>query len=147
MKTKKTKKVKGNRLIKEPIAFPNNVDIQDIEHNSKIDYPLFCFKHLQTNSIKDCTKYKFYYDFIFRMKKLSELGWKEIEKSDKHSFGTEKITHDMIKQTLPPQITPEVTLYAFRANGNNLPFVGYREGNIFHIIFIEAKFGDIYDHN
>ena len=32
------------------------------------------------------------------------------------------------------------------AVGNNLPFIGFREGKIFHILFIETAFGDIYNH-
>ena len=146
MKKNRNKKSKGNQFIKEPIAFNNNINLQEIEEFSKIDYPLFSFKYLQDTSIKDCKDYKFYRDYIFRLRKLSTLGWKEIQKSDRHSFGTEIISHDMIKPNLPKHITPEVTLYAMRANGNNLPFIGYREGKIFHVIFIETEFGDIYDH-
>lgn len=146
MKKNKNKKPKGNQFIKEPIAFNNNINLQEIEEFSKIDYPLFSFKYLQEISIKDCKDYKFYHDYIFRLQKLSILGWKEIQKSDRHSFGTEIIAHDMIKPDLPRHITPEVTLYAMRANGNNLPFIGYREGKVFHVIFIETNFGDIYDH-
>lgn len=81
-----------------------------------------------------------------RLCKLSELGWSGINISHRHSFGMEKLTQDMIKPQLPPIITPEVQLFAFRAAGNNLPFVGFREGKIFHIIFIETSFGDIYNH-
>lgn len=45
------------------------------------DYPIFCFKYLQEVSVKDCNNPKFFNDFIFRLRKLSELGWKEISKS------------------------------------------------------------------
>ncbi len=82
-----------------------------------------------------------------RLKKLSELGWKEIRQSDRHSFGMEKISIDNIRPKLPSCITPEVKhLHAFRATGNNLPFVGITVQNVFRILFIETKFGDIYKH-
>lgn len=142
----KKNKVK-NRFLREEISIPSGIDIQEMEEFSKISYPLFSFKYLQDTSVKGCKDAKFHYDFLMRMKKLGELGWDGIQKSDRHSFGMEKISQSCIKPELPSHITPEVTLYAFRANGNNLPFVGYREGKIFQVVFIETKFGDIYNHS
>jgi hypothetical protein len=114
-----------------------------------IKYPLFSFKYLEDDSIKDCDDSKFFFDFIIRLKKLSELGWDEIRKSARHSFGTEKIPKNKIKKSVFPKIvTPDVQyLTVFRTKGNNLPFVGIQEGIVFHILFIECEFGDIYDHN
>lgn len=44
-------------------------------------------------------------------------------------------------------VTPEIeTLTVFRANGDNRPFLGLRRGVVFHIIFIEEQFNDIYEH-
>lgn len=125
------------------------VDDQPHIHRGVIkDYPIFCFKYLQNKSIKDCNNYKFFYDFLIRLQKLSELGWKEINKSNKHSYGTEKIPVKSIKPNLPSIITDDVEeLTVFRANGNNLPFLGIEKPGLFHIVFIETKFGDIYDHN
>lgn len=114
-------------------------------HNSlEIDYPVFCFKHLQTEPNKD---YKFYADFIERLKKLCNLSWNQINLAQKHGFGIEKIPIKQIKPAMPNFITPDVTdLIVFRANGDNRPFLGLRSSNIFHVIFLEEKFGDVYDH-
>lgn len=109
-----------------------------------IDYPLFCFKHLNCKPKGD---YKFYANFIVRLSKLSNISWNVIEKSPRHGFGTEKIPISNIKPKLPNFITPDVkNLLVFRASGDNRPFIGLRDGNVFHIIFIEEKFGDVYDH-
>lgn len=113
------------------------------------EYPLFCFKYLQNVSIKDCRDHTFFYNFLKRLQKLSELGWKEIDKSHRHSYGTEKLPISKIKcSKLPSCITPEVThLDVFRANGDNRAFLGVKiSGGIFRIIFVETNFGDIYDH-
>lgn len=111
-----------------------------------IDYPVFCFKHLQNTSINRCNNVSMFYNFLQRLQKLSVLGWSEIRNSQRHGFGMEKIAKTAIKQPLPPFITPDVNyLMAFRANGK-LPFLGIQNDIIFHIIFIETKFGDIYDH-
>ncbi len=110
----------------------------------ELDYPVFCFKHLQTVANGD---YKFYSDFIERLKKISNLTWNQISVAHRHGFGTEKLPVNQIKPQLPKFITPEISdLIVFRANGDNRTFLGLRNGNIFHIIFLEEKFGDIYDH-
>ncbi len=119
----------------------------NITKKQEIDYPVFCFKHLQDVSIKNCNDHKFLNDFIFRLSKLGSLTWNQIIHTDKHSFGTEKIPISQIKPKLPNFISPDVRdLLVFRASGNNRSFLGVRSGNVFHIIFIETKFGDIYKH-
>ncbi|HHT9079556.1 hypothetical protein [Flavobacterium psychrophilum] len=129
--------------IKKKTAQHNKIKIPS-ENNIELDYPVFCFRHLQTVSNGD---YKFYSDFVERLKKLSALTWHQINAADRHGFGTEKMPINKIKPQLPNFVTPEVeTLTVFRANGDNRPFLGLRKGVVFHIIFIEEKFNDIYNH-
>lgn len=111
-------------------------------------YPVFCFKHLQSYSYKSCSDPSFFIEFLERLKKLGNLGWQEINRSPRHSFGTEKMPIGKIKvKTFPPIVTEEVgALTVFRATGSNLPFLGIRLEDTFQVIFIETKFGDIYDH-
>jgi len=128
-----------------------NVQKHDNINKNRIEtlnYPIFCFKHLQDVSIKNSTDADFFVKFLFRLQKLSNLGWEEIRKSPKHSFGTSQIPINELKPTIFPSIvTPEVThLTVFRANGDNRPFLGIQSKDIFHVIFIEAVFNDIYDH-
>lgn len=130
----------------KPVVVPKGISQTDIDSFARIDYPLFSFKYLTDISIKNCRDGGFFSEFLLRLKKLSVLGWKEIAKSDRHSFGMEKIARESIKHAIPSPITPEVPLFAFRATGSNLPFVGFQEGKVFHVIFIETAFGDIYDH-
>jgi hypothetical protein len=59
----------------------------------------------------------------------------------------EPIPKEKIKVQLPDCITPDVkSLHVFRATSDNLPFIGLQIENVFRILFIETKFGDIYDH-
>lgn len=130
------KKIKSKRISADKIHIPKG--------NIELDYPIFCFKHLQTKPHKD---YKFYADFIERLKMLSNATWKLIDISDKHGIGTSKIPVNKIKPDLPPFVSPDVThLTVFRANGDNRPFLGLRNENIFHVIYLEEKFNDIYNH-
>lgn len=129
--------------IKHKNAQQNKIKIPS-ENNLSLDYPIFCFRHLQTVPNND---HKFYSEFIERLKKLSNLTWNDINKADRHGFGTEKIPKAQIKPQLPKFVTDEVThLTVFRANGDNRPFLGLRNGTTFHIIFIEERFGDVYNH-
>lgn len=136
---------KNKQLIKN-LEIPIGISRSDVDAYARINYPLFSFKHLRDVSVKWCRDASFLPDFLFRLRKLSELGWKEIDKSFRHSFGMEKIDRKRLKPQLPAGVTPEVPLFAFRAVGDNRPFVGFREGKVFHVVFIETAFGDIYDH-
>lgn len=129
--------------IKKKNAQQNKIRVPS-ENSIELDYPIFCFRYLQTVPNGD---FKFYAEFIERLKKLSGLTWNQINVADRHGFGTEKMPVKQIKPQLPKFVTPEIShLLVFRANGDNRPFLGLRNGTVFHIIFIEEQFGDVYDH-
>lgn len=148
----KRKKSEGDGF--EPIKslLENNViSHKEIADFAKIDYPLFSFRYLRTVSINKCEDPDFFFKFLQRLKKLSELGWSEIRRSRRHLYGLEHIFKSQIKPDLNcvgEIITDDVEkLHVFRVDSNNHPFVGLQIGRIFHVIFIEANFGDVYDHD
>lgn len=132
------------------LVFNNNISRKEIENFSNIDYPLFSFKYLRPNSIKDCKDSDYFYKFLMRLKGLSEIGWEGIRKSPKHQYGMEPLPVFKIKpdlNCLSEIITRDVkNLHVLRADSKKHPFVGLQVGKIFYVIFIEAEFGDIYDH-
>ena len=143
MSKSKNKQHNTTQYIKEPVK-NKKPDKQSILNEN---YPLFCFKYLSTKSIKKCKDFDFFNDFLIRLKELSNEGWDKIRASDRHHYGMEPIPKSDIKPQLPDCITPDVThLHVFRATNDNLPFVGLQIENIFRILFIETKFGDIYNH-
>jgi hypothetical protein len=132
------------RKIKKVNAQQNKIKVPS-GNSFELDYPIFCFRYLQTEAKRD---FKFYADFVERLKKISSLTWHQINIAERHGFGTEKMPITQIKPLLPRFVTPDVThLLVFRANADNRPFLGLRSGIIFHIIFIEEQFGDVYDHS
>ena len=146
MSQKKNKKKKSCfDFIKEPKQ--ESISIGK-EKSDELDYPIFSFKYLQDVSYLESGDADFLAKFIHRLHKLSTLGWKGIRTSQRYSFGTEQLEYNQIKpkDKIPSFITPETKFTVFRAHGDNRPFLGIQEKNTFHIIFIEAKFGDIYDH-
>ncbi len=88
--------------------------------------------------------------FLNRLRELSEKGWSEIRRSRKHEYGLEPIPKFKIKPDLKcvsDLITDDVEkLHVFRVDKENHPFIGLQVGRIFHVIFVEAEFGDIYNH-
>lgn len=140
---------KGTSLIKE-IPTNKNIAKEDIGIYGRIDYPLFSFKYLYENSIDSCNDSKFFFDFLIRLRKLSELGWNGIRTSSRHSFGMEKLSISSIipQPRYPHFITPDVKEFSvFRSNGNNTGLVGFQVEKIFYVFYIETKHGDIYNHH
>lgn len=133
---KKPKQSKGKK-----IRIAKSVE----EEYYKFNYPVFCLKNLQKgfdlseNNENDLS-------FIRRIRKLSTLTWQEIHCTQRHGFGTEKINQDSIKPQLPECISNDTILHAFRYK-ENLPFVGFKNKNgVFHVLYIEHEYNDLYDH-
>ena len=134
----------------EALVKENRISVAEIAEYAETDYPLFSFVYLSNFSWDKCTDQKLFRDFLLRLKKLSELGWKKIGISDRHSFGSEKIPVSSLnkraRKVLPDFVTDEMKLEVFRASGNNLPFLGLRKGRVFMVFIIEAKFSEVYNH-
>ena len=148
-KENKRKKKDAAIIAKGFIKLPEgekNINQTDIDQMAQIDYPLFSFKHLQKVSFDGDVKAKFFQDFLLRLKKYSDLGWKQMAIEKRHGYGWEFMPQERMKKQLPAAVTPEVQLMVLRSANDNRAMVGFREWNIFHVIFIEANFNDIYKH-
>ena len=82
--------------------------------------------------------------FADTLYQLSRRSWIEIRGSGRHGAGTEKIDRASIKAAIPPSVTPDVVLLAFRF-WKKAPMVGFRDGRIFHIVWLDRDFS-LYDH-
>ena len=108
----------------------------------------FGFSELREYSyVNENTNGKFFIEFLDRLKKLSAIDWNTINVSARHSFGTEKISVKNLTESAQNLVPAGMkSLLVLRAIGDNHAFLGYRDGNIFQIIFIESQFGDVYKH-
>ena len=85
--------------------------------------------------------------YIERLKRLCLLDWSDLRCAQRHSFGTEKISLVSLSPAAQNNCPAGVDgLLALRAAGDNHAFLGYRDGNVFQVVFIEYQFGDIYRH-
>lgn len=108
----------------------------------------FGFKDLRDISYTKAKNDSDYFvDFIQHLRKFCALNWNDIRTTQRHGLGTESIDvaslKDGAKDLVPSGLTK---LLVLRATGNNHAFLGYRDGSVFQVLFIEYKFGDIYNH-
>lgn len=91
---------------------------------------------------------KFFIQYLDRLKKLSGIDWNTANISGRHSFGMEKMPIKSLSSSAKSLVPAGMdSLIVLRATGDNHAFLGYRDGNVFQVIFIEYQFGDIYCHS
>lgn len=123
--------------------------IKGRETNSEVDdsdqkSPVFSFEYLQQGwCVQDCQQEE-RSRMLDKLRRLSQLSWKQIRQEHRHGLGTEIIRKNSLKVEVPGFITDDVRLLAFRAF-DMVAMVGYRNGRIFHIIWIDRTF-TLYDH-
>ena len=133
----------GNRL-KVKSQSPSTTPVGKQTSNVSFGFSSLCSYSYPTGE-NDGT---FFIKFLERLKKLCGTDWNTINISGRHSFGTEKmLVKNMTKSA--QQLVPAGmdSLMVLRATGDNHAFLGYRDGNVFQIIFIEYQFGDVYKHS
>ena len=75
------------------------------------------------------------------------MTWDEIRTTQRHGFGSETIGVTKLSRKALQRVPFGLRkLIVLRATGDNRVFLGYRDGNMFQILFIEYRFGDIYVH-
>ncbi|MEX3773837.1 hypothetical protein [Pseudomonas sp. MYb118] len=108
--------------------------------------PIFSLEHLQAShcvsEIVDRSERGLFMDALFT---LSRMSWSQINSAPRHGLGTERMPARQIKAKIPSCVTADVNLLVFRWKGK-LPFVGFRDGRVLNILWIEQQFGDLYDH-
>jgi hypothetical protein len=125
------------------------LDVSASVGSAGIDYPIFCFRHLHGNyNFENCLSAdrKFIKGFVQKLKNLSDAPWHQIQFSDKHGIGSEKIAKSSIQASIPSSITKDVTDFlSFYFAGAKGRIIGYRSGVIFHVIYIDTNLS-VYNH-
>jgi hypothetical protein len=106
--------------------------------------PCFCFQYIHPKyNAASCTD-KQIVALVHTLEKLSTITWIDIEGSHRHGLGTEKIERNAIRPDIPGNIPKDATFLAIRFSGL-APMIGFRERNIFHIVFFDSRF-EVYKH-
>lgn len=118
----------------------------DVKHRSAMEKkPVFSFQHLSSDfCISKCDKNE-KAALADRLRILSQSTWQQLHQLPRHGQGYEKISRDAITAPIPDCITPDDTILAFRFQAKK-PMVGFRDGNVFHIVWFDRDFS-LYDHH
>ncbi len=115
----------------------------------KIDYPLFCFRHLHKDyNIDECLRAdkSFSRQLLKRIGTSSQMSWSEIKFADRRGHGTEKISCSSIKKSIPSTITEDVKDFlSFYFNGTKGRLIGFKNQMVFHVVYIDTKL-EVYNH-
>lgn len=136
-------KLRGEHLLKLSLEREPEPSLLDEER------PMFSFRYLSMDvSVKKCDN-KVFRKFTTRLKTLSEMTWKQINVSDRHGYGWELMNKNSLKpkKSIPAAFADIDKFHVFRYDSDNHAFVGVVKGTTIYPIFIEATFGDVYDHH
>ena len=73
------------------------------------------------------------------------MTWAEITRANRHGLGLETISNASIKAPIPDHFQDTRKFIALRYS-DRLPMVGARDGDVYHVVWIERTFGEVYDH-
>lgn len=82
--------------------------------------------------------------FAERIRILTQKKWAELKQLNRHKQGCEFIDQSVIRRPIPLHLTDDVKIIAFRFY-NKASMVGYRNGNVFYVIWFDRCF-DLYPH-
>lgn len=107
-------------------------------------YPVLSLRHLQSGYGVEELTHSQCSAFLIKWAKRSQHTWTELVQHGKHGLGSELMPKTQIKKTAPEHLARDK--YMVIRHEGNLPVVGFRAGDIFYALWIEAAFGDVYDH-
>ena len=106
--------------------------------------PIFSLADMQRGyCVDDCDK-EHQAAFARALWDRAQMTWLDITVARRHGLGIEEIPRSSFKVAIPRHITPDVDFIALRFHGK-APMVGYRDGRIFHVLWLDHDFG-VYDH-
>lgn len=125
-----------------PARNPNPRPVATIAQGA--GYPLLCLRHCQSGwgieqlSAEQCR------EFLVKWEKRAKLTWTELVQHSRHGLGSEQLPKRVFKTAVPEHL--EQDRYTVFRHEGNLPFVGFRAGDVFHVLWFESRYNDLYDH-
>lgn len=107
-------------------------------------FPLLCLRHVQPGFGVEDLPAEAQAEFLVKWSKRSKVSWNDLGTHQRHGLGSEKLPADKIRPMVPEKFAAD-SYQVYRHHGN-LPFVGVRINDVFYVLWIEKKFGELYDH-
>lgn len=105
---------------------------------------LLSFRHVQPRFGVEEMSGRQRSEFLSKWAKRCGFTWSDLGLQQKHGLGYEMLPRKQFKPS-PPEALKEDKYMVFRHDGN-LPFAGFKAGDTFYVLWIETKYGDLYDH-
>lgn len=139
----------AKRSIRPPRAKNSkNIRTQQLSSGSTNELlPVFSFAWYQDNA--DCCKkltVSHYGKALEKILKLSKMRWQDIQTNSRQRNGTEVISRNEIKATIPREITEDVDFLSIRFHDDKGRIVGFRDGVVFHVVWFDVNPFILYKH-
>lgn len=108
--------------------------------------PKFCLHHLCDGFDVPALEARQQAELAKTLQRLANLQWKQLLTAQRHGNGSEWLPRSIIRAKVPPAFEDSDRFLAFRYDGN-LPMVGARVADVFHILWIEPQFNRLYKHS
>lgn len=116
-------------------------DLQD----TNATRPVFSLQYMQAGCcIADCDAQQ-KGAFADALHELSQMTWREITVASRQGKGLETLKRYAIRKPIPDSIKDDVTTLIGIRFWDKRRMVGYRDRDVFHIIWLDIN-GDLYDH-
>ena len=107
--------------------------------------PKFCLRHLEPDydvySLPESQRAR----FAMALQDRAQMTWQAIKGASRHGHGTELIPAKQIKRRIPEHFADQQKFMVLRYDGN-LPMIGVRVRDVFQVVWIEAAYGMVYNH-
>jgi hypothetical protein len=107
--------------------------------------PKFCLAHLVDGYDLEPLTVAQQAAFARTLRKLARFKWKELLTADRHKHGCELLPAAQIRAKIPALFEGEAKFMVFRYDGLR-PMAGVRVLDVFHVLWVERHFGELYPH-
>jgi hypothetical protein len=105
---------------------------------------LLSFRHLQPRFGVDDMNDTQRSEFLVKWAKRCQYTWKQLTQHPKHGLGWEEIPCGQFRPQQPDFLNVPKYM-VFRHEGNHA-FAGFKAGDTFYVLWIEARYNDLYSH-
>jgi len=108
--------------------------------------PKFCLHYLRAGFDVHALDAQRQIAFAKTMQRLCGLTWRQIKLADRHGSGSELIEPRCIKAPIPVPFQDAPKFLVLRYAGLR-PMAGVRVDDVYHVLWIEPEFNQLYDHS
>lgn len=107
-------------------------------------FPLLSLRHVQAGFGIEDMSHQQCQQFLVKWSKRSTFTWAELGIQGKHGLGFEHLPARKFRPSVPESLEEDKYM-VFRHDGNHV-FAGFKAGDAFYVLWVEASYGDLYKH-